>query len=69
MLGNIIFKNVRSKDNQDIGYIINEDVDNITISSIGARHNYKVPKSKLEGFNGSEVLLNITYAELYNYET
>jgi hypothetical protein len=40
----------------------------ITVGSEGARHEYIIPKSAVEGFNGSEVFLKISFGELRNCE-
>ena len=64
----IVLKGVRSKDNEDVGNVISVASDEITVGSEGARHEYIIPKSAVEGFNGSEVFLNISFGELRNYE-
>ena len=65
----IIHKNVRSKDGQDAGNVdaIIEG-DTVVITSEGDRQEYNVPKSEVEGFNGAEVSLKITYGELKKYK-
>ncbi|MGI0024144.1 MAG: hypothetical protein ACREA4_03235 [Nitrososphaera sp.] len=60
-------KNVRSSDRVDVGNIISEAGENFTIMQ-GAKREYNVPKSCVDGFNGSEVFLNISYSELMNYK-
>ncbi len=62
-----IHKNVRSKDGADVGNIISESGDYFTIMQ-GASREYNVPKSCIEGFDGSEVYLNIPYADMRNYK-
>jgi hypothetical protein len=65
--GKTLHKNVRSRDWKDIGSVasIGED----TIRIMGRQHRqYDVPKSLIEGFNGSEVILQISKREMYNYE-
>jgi hypothetical protein len=64
----IVLKGVRTKDNQDAGNVISVASDKIIVGSEGARHEYIIPKSAVEGFNGSEVFLNISFGELRNYE-
>lgn len=61
-------KNVRSSDRVDVGTIISEDGDMFTILK-GASREYRLPKSAVEGFNGAEVFLNISYNELQAYKT
>jgi hypothetical protein len=64
----IVLKGVRTKDNQDAGNVISVASDEITIGSEGARHEYIVPKSAVEGFNGSEVFLRLSFGELLKCE-
>jgi hypothetical protein len=45
----------------DIGNVIAIDMDSITL--MRGVHEFKIPKSSAEGFNGSEVFLNITQTE------
>jgi len=59
-------KGVRTTDMGDFGNIIATDKDSITLMQ--GRHEYKVPKSCVEGYNGSEVFLNIPSGEVYNFE-
>ncbi len=63
----VIHKNVRSKDGYDIGNIISEAGDTFTVMQ-GASREYKIPKSAVDGFNGSEVLLSTTYSEVQAYK-
>lgn len=64
----VMHKNVRSADRVDVGTIISEDGDTFTILK-GASREYKLPKSAVEGFNGAEVFLNISYRDLQAYKT
>ncbi len=63
----VMHKNVRSKDMVDVGTIIADDADTVTVYK-GSGREYKVPKSLVEGFNGAEVSLGLTYKELMNYK-
>lgn len=63
----VIHKNVRSKDGVDIGNIISESGDTFTVMQ-GASREYNIPKSAVDGFNGSEVFLSIPYAEVMTYK-
>lgn len=63
----ILHKNVRSKDLVDVGNIIHIEGDMITIMQ-GASRQYKIPKSAVEGFNGSEVFLDLPFRDLMNYK-
>jgi hypothetical protein len=63
----VMHKNVRSKDGIDVGNIISEAGDNFVIMQ-GASREYNVPKSCVEGFDGGEVFLNLSYSELMKYK-
>ncbi|HEU4605671.1 MAG TPA: hypothetical protein VFS46_05475 [Nitrososphaera sp.] len=63
----VIHKNVRSKDGVDIGNIISESGDTFTVMQ-GTSREYNIPKSVVDGFNGSEVFLSIPYAEVMTYK-
>jgi hypothetical protein len=63
----IVHKNVRSKDGQDAGNVDATDADKIVIITEGARKEYNLPKSQVEGFNGAEVSLKVTISELEKY--
>jgi uncharacterized protein (TIGR02271 family) len=68
----VIGKNVKTVDYQDAGKVIaavdNEDV--VIISSEGphSSYNYRVPKNRIQGFDGPDLLLSIARAELADYE-
>jgi hypothetical protein len=64
----IVHKNVRSKDGQDAGNIDAVDAESIVIITGGARKEYKLPKSQVEGFNGAEVFLKSSIAELEKFK-
>jgi hypothetical protein len=64
----IIHKNVRSKDGQDAGNVDAIEGDTVVVTSEGDRKEYNLPKSQIEGYNGAEVLLKITYGELDKYK-
>ena len=62
-------KGIRTKDNQSCGNIIEIDEKNIIIEDGAMRqHIYKVPKSSIEGYNGAELRLNISYDQLETNE-
>jgi hypothetical protein len=63
----VIHKNVRSKDGYDMGNIISEAGDTMTVMQ-GSSREYNIPKSAVEGFDGSEVQLSITYSEVQSYK-
>jgi len=63
----IVHKNVRSKDGQDAGNVDAIQEDTVIITSEGDRKEYNLPKSQVEGYNGAEVFLKITFGELDQY--
>jgi uncharacterized protein (TIGR02271 family) len=71
-LDRIIGKNVKTVDYQDVGKVVTtlENEDAIIISSEGPHttYNYKVPKNRLQGFDGPDLMLSIARTELADYE-
>jgi hypothetical protein len=63
----VIHKNVRSNDRVDIGNVISEAGDTFTVMQ-GASREYNIPKSAVEGFDGSELYLSIPYSEVQRYK-
>jgi hypothetical protein len=63
----VIHKNVRTKDSEPLGYIASEDKEFILILSSGSRE-YRVPKTHVEAFDGSQVLLDLEFGEISRYE-
>ena len=57
----LIHKGVRSKDMQDLGNVI-------AVLTMQGRHEFKLPRSCVDDFNGSEVFLNITEKEAQTYK-
>jgi hypothetical protein len=51
----------------DIGNIISEAGDTITIMQ-GSSREYNIPKSAVDGFDGSEVHLSLAYSEVQGYK-
>jgi hypothetical protein len=49
----IVHKNVRSKDRADVGNVDAIETDAIVIITEGARGEYRIPKSEVEGFDGA----------------
>ncbi len=64
----IVHKNVRSKDRADVGNVDAIETDTIVIITEGARGEYRIPKSEVEGFNGAEVFLRSNIADLKKYK-
>ena len=63
----VIHKNVRSKDRIDIGNVISESGETFTVMQ-GARREYNIPKSAVEGFDGSELYISIPFSEVQKYK-
>lgn len=58
-------KNVRTKDNISVGNVVSNYDDYIlVIEGVINKHTYKIPKSSIESYNGSEIILNINYQDL-----
>jgi uncharacterized protein (TIGR02271 family) len=68
----IVGKNVKTVDYQDAGKIIGaaENEETIVISYEGphSTYNYRVPKNRIQGITGPDLLLSIARAELAEYE-
>ena len=62
----LIHKSVRSSDYEDMGNIIGMDPEFLTLMM--GRHEFKIPKTAIQGFNGSEVFLKIPALEVYKLE-
>lgn len=64
----IIHKNVRTSDGEGYGKVIaipdNEDV---IIISLGSSEQYRLDRANVSGFNGAEVMLDVTAAEMDSY--
>ena len=54
-------------DGQDAVNVDATDAHCVVIITDGAREEYKVPKSQVDGFNGAEVFLKLTIGELEKY--
>jgi hypothetical protein len=65
----IIHKNVRTKDMEGAGNVVAIDGDSVIISTQGGQHQYKIPKSHVEGYNGAEVYLDLSVGELSSLNT
>lgn len=62
----LVLKGVRSSDNDDMGNIISIDKESLFLMT--GRHVFKIPKSFVEGYNGSEVSLNVPTIEVLKLE-
>jgi len=65
----IVHKNVRSKEGEGAGNVDAILGDVVVITSQGDRAEYKIPKSEVEGYNGAEVSLKLTMAEMEKYRS
>jgi hypothetical protein len=62
-------KGVISSERQDIGNIIGEKGDSIIIEKDGmSEHIYLVPKSKIEAYDGAQLILKVSESELKTFE-
>lgn len=70
--GSIIGKNVKTVDYQDVGKVVtileNEDAIIISSESAHSSYNYRVPKSRVQGSKGPDLILSIVKTELADYE-
>lgn len=62
-----IHKNVRSKDQVDIGNVISESGDTFTVMQ-GVKKEYNISKSAVEAFDGSELYLSIPFSMVLRYK-
>jgi hypothetical protein len=62
----LVLKGVRSGDSDDMGNIISIDKDSLFLMS--GSHAFKIPKSFEQGYNGSEVSLNVLAIEVLKLE-
>lgn len=66
----VVHKNVRTSDNQGFGKVIAipTDGESILVTSQGGSNRYLLPKSVVDGFNGAELILGVTAAEMSSYK-
>ena len=62
----LVLKGVRSSDNDDMGNVIAIEKESLFLMT--GRHVFKIPKSFVQGFNGSEVSLNVPAVEVSRLE-
>lgn len=62
-----VHKNVRTGNRADIGTTIQVAGDNVRIMQ-GVNRQYEVPKSLVEGFDGSEIHRDIPFSEIARYK-
>ena len=60
-------RGLKSKDMQDMGNVI--AIDDQSVTMMQGRHEFKMPRSCVDDFNGSEVFLNITENDAQKYKT
>jgi hypothetical protein len=63
----LIHKNICSSDLIDIENVISESGDTFTVTQ-GITKEYNIPKSAVEGFDGSELHLSMPYSEVQKYK-
>jgi hypothetical protein len=62
----LVLRGARSSDGEDMGNVISIDKDSLFLMT--GRHVFKIPKSFVQGFNGSEVLLNVPSSDVLRLE-
>ncbi len=62
----LVLKGVRCSDYEEMGNIIAIDKDSLFLMT--GRHVFKIPKSFVEGYNGSEVSLNVPANEVFRHK-
>jgi hypothetical protein len=65
---NIVHKNVRTSDNRAIGNVAAITDGHIVITSAGARDEFSIPKKHIQGYNGAEVLLDLSMTDAGRYQ-
>jgi hypothetical protein len=62
-------KGVRSFDGQSIGVVVAEKKgeEYFTVESTSGHKKYRIPKNKVEGFDGRELKLSLTLKEAFDY--
>ena len=65
---NIIHKNVRTKDLVAVGNIVGVDEESIIITTQGGMKEYVIPKTHVEMYDGSEVILDFFSSSLSIFE-
>ena len=53
---------------EGVGNVVAVDGNSVIISTEGARHQYKIPKSRVEGYNGAELFLDISVSNLHSFD-
>jgi hypothetical protein len=64
-------KGVRSFDGQSVGVVVAEKKgeEYFTVESTSGHKKYRIPKNKVEAFDGSELKLSLTLKEAFDYGT
>jgi hypothetical protein len=63
----VIHKSVRTRDGEPLGYIAADDRESIIVLSSRFRE-YRIPKSRVTGFDGSVVRVDLEYGEMGRYK-
>lgn len=64
----VLNKGVRTKEGDTIGVVQGEEGEFIFVSTSGQTNMYRLPKDKVEEFNGAEIKLSMTLEELTPYK-
>jgi hypothetical protein len=65
---NIVHKNARTTDNVAIGNVAAITDSHIVITSAGARDEFSIPKGYIQGYNGAEVVLNLSITDARRFQ-
>ena len=60
-------KGVRSNDDAQVGTVVGITGDNVVVER-GTREIYAIPKTEVQGFDGNEILLNLSKNDLSAYQ-
>jgi hypothetical protein len=62
-------KGVSTSDGQDCGNVIGERDDSVLVErNVMHEHIYVIPKSKIQGYDGARLILNVPEADLKSFE-
>lgn len=64
----VLNKGVRTREGDTVGVVQREEGDFIVIATSGLTNMYRVPKEKIETFNGSELVLSMNVNDLSPYK-
>ena len=64
----LLYKNVRSNTNEDIGYVGGTYIDHLSVIGHNNRI-YNIPTEKVKAFPGSEAIVNVSFRDLIYYDS